>query len=192
MFLKIDLFFFEFQEENMKKDADCVLAEVTKKKSDARKQKSLISSLMKLRSVRENAALQRGEKTSLEDRSVFGNITDKLSVMWQNAQKSYNKEEQGLRMMLEQNATEDSISARLAKEKKVMQEWELVFFGPKTIPSPAYWGLTSAERDVETFIAIRKSWDTFLSKNDEGCKIPVGWILPNAKANENWTKYLQK
>lgn len=58
----------------MKKDADCVLAEVTKKKSDARKQLSLVSSLTKLRSVRDQIATQRGERVSLEDRQAF-NVT---------------------------------------------------------------------------------------------------------------------
>lgn len=44
----------------MQKDADLVLSEVTKKKSDARKHLSLISSLIKLRTVRENVSTQRG------------------------------------------------------------------------------------------------------------------------------------
>lgn len=58
----------------MTKDADCVLAEVTKKKSEARKQLALISALSKLRAVRDQIATQRGEKLSLEDRNAF-NIT---------------------------------------------------------------------------------------------------------------------
>lgn len=64
----------------MKKDADCVLAEVTKKKSDARKQLSLISSLTKLRFVRDQIATQRGEKVSLEDRQAFNIITGNLHL----------------------------------------------------------------------------------------------------------------
>lgn len=55
----------------MKKDADCVLAEVTKKKSDARKQLTLILALNKLRHVRDHFATQRGEKLSSEDRDAF-------------------------------------------------------------------------------------------------------------------------
>lgn len=65
-------------EERMKKDADCVLYEVTKKKSEARKQLSLISALVKLRTVRDNMATQRGEKLSLEDRKAFGHVTGTL------------------------------------------------------------------------------------------------------------------
>lgn len=59
----------------MRKDADCVLYEVNKKKSDARKQLSLLSALMKLRSVREQAALQKGQVVSLEDRNAFASAT---------------------------------------------------------------------------------------------------------------------
>lgn len=55
----------------MQKDADCVLAEVTKKKSDSRKQLSLILALSKLRHVRDHFATQRGEKLSSEDREAF-------------------------------------------------------------------------------------------------------------------------
>lgn len=59
----------------MKKEADLVLGEVTKKKSDARKQLSLIASLIKLRSVREKTAQQKGENTSSEDRVVFNKLS---------------------------------------------------------------------------------------------------------------------
>jgi len=180
-------------EENMKKDADCVLAEVTKKKSDARKSLTLISSLVKLRQVREHAAIQRGEKVSLEDRAAFAKVSDHLTKIWNDAHRVYSKEEQGLRVMLEQNAAEDTNAARAAKERKITQEWEMALFGPKCIPSPAFWGLTSAEKDLETFIAIRRSWDTFLTEpsNENGSKIPMGWVLPNPHAHERWTKYLQ-
>lgn len=65
----------------MKKDADCVLAEVTKKKSDARKQLSLIVALNKLRNVRDQFATQRGEKVSAEDRHAFKITTGKADII---------------------------------------------------------------------------------------------------------------
>lgn len=63
----------------MKRDADCVLSEVNKKKSDARKQLSLVCALIKLRAVRKNAAVQRGEKVSSEDRKAFAHVTGKIT-----------------------------------------------------------------------------------------------------------------
>ncbi|KAK5650324.1 hypothetical protein RI129_001353 [Pyrocoelia pectoralis] len=178
-------------EEIMKKDADCVLAEVTKKKADARKSLNLTSSLVKLRQVREHAAKQRGEKVSLEDHNAFEKVTSHLSKIWNDAINVYAKEEKSLQMTLQQNATEDNHSARMAKERRIMQEWELVFFGSRNLLTPSYYNLTVAEKDLETFIAIRKSWDTFLSAEDDNASnIPIGWVLPNSNANEDWTKYL--
>lgn len=120
-------------------------------------------------------------------------MIEKLTNIWENTLKSYQKEEQGLRMMLEQNAIEDTKSALLAKEKNISQEWENVFFGAKVMPTPAYWGLTAAEREIETFINVRRSWDTFLSRiSNQGSKIPIGWVLPPNQATNNWTKYLER
>ncbi|XP_028139067.1 programmed cell death protein 7 [Diabrotica virgifera virgifera] len=179
--------------EAMQKDADCVLSEVTKKKSDARKQMALIGSLAKLRFIRHHMAVQRGEKLSLEDQNAFNITVLKLKNMWESSLQVYGKEEQGLRLMLEKNATEDTKTAKLSKKRRLLDEWHTVFFGPKQlIPQDheTYWALTAAERDTETFIAIRKSWDTFLVSptNEMGSKIPVGWVLP--EPNEGWAKYL--
>lgn len=65
----------------MKKDADCVLTEVTKKKTDARKYLNLLSALVKLRNVKENAAMKRGERLNLEDRSVFANTSGNFNKL---------------------------------------------------------------------------------------------------------------
>lgn len=62
----------------MRKDADCVLYEVNRKKTDARKQVSLLAALVKLRAVREQTAVQRGEKISLEDKTAFALATGLL------------------------------------------------------------------------------------------------------------------
>ncbi|RZC42296.1 hypothetical protein BDFB_004793 [Asbolus verrucosus] len=180
-------------EEKMKKDADCVLYEVTKKKSEARKQLSLISALVKLRTVRDNMATQRGEKPSLEDRKAFGLVTEKLIRMWENSFQSYCKEEQCLRVMLEHNATMDTKAAINAKQTRVVEEWENLIFGPReNYNNPTYWALTSAERDMETFIAIRRSWDTFLAgSNANGSAIPIGWVIPPNNPSENWAPYIK-
>lgn len=116
--------------------------------------------------------------------------------MWENSLRTYSIEEHGLRLMLEKNAEDDSKAARLAKEKKLLEEWQTVLFGPKyliPVNNPTYYALTAAERDMETFIAIRKSWDTFLVKanNEMGSKIPIGWVLPEVNAMDNWAQYLQ-
>lgn len=139
----------------MKKEADSVLAEVTKKKSDARKELSLLAALIKLRNIREHMAVQRGENVSLEDRKAFAKVTEHLTRMWEKTQQIYAKEEQGLKIMLEQSAAEDSNTIRKEKEKKIADEWLDVLFGAKVVPSEAYWALTAAEKNFETFVAVR-------------------------------------
>ncbi|XP_065170821.1 uncharacterized protein [Atheta coriaria] len=177
-------------EEIMKKDADCVLAEVTKKKTEARKQLSLVASLIKLRNVRETAAKARGEKIPAEDNAAFCKTTEALIKMWENSSKTYSIEEQGLKLMLERNASEDNKQTIANKEKEVAQQWDQVLFGPSYVPSPLYWALTSAKHDMEKFIAIRKSWDTFLTPNtDTGSKIPLGWVLPADSPSLEWSQY---
>lgn len=179
-------------EEKMQKDADCVLAEVTMKKSDARKQLSLISALIKLRNIRENVAVQRGEKVSLEDRAAFNKLTEKLTNMWEDTMKIYLKEEQCLKLMLETSVKKEN-NWKVSRADRIIEQWDYCLFGPKCIPSQTYWGLTSADKSVENFIAIRKSWDTFLveESNELGSRIPIGWCLPSANASANWTKYLK-
>lgn len=139
----------------MKKEADSVLAEVTKKKSDARKELSLLTALIKLRNIREHMAVQRGENVSLEDRKAFAKVTEQLTRMWEKSQLVYAKEEQGLKIMLEQSAAEDSNTIRKEKEKKIADEWLNVLFGTKVVPSEAYYALTAAEKNFETFMAVR-------------------------------------
>jgi len=96
---------------------------------------------------------------------------------------------------VEKNQTEDSKQAKLIKERRLVEEWKRALFGHlHTIPSnnPTYWALTAAERELETFIAIRKSWDTFLvpPENENGSKIPIGWVLPDQNASDGWKRYL--
>lgn len=63
------------QEELLKKDADCILSEVTKKKSDARKQLALLSALVKLRNVRQKTAEVNGQKLNYDDMEAFDKNT---------------------------------------------------------------------------------------------------------------------
>lgn len=74
--------------------------------------------------------------------------------MWENALKTYAIEEQQLRAMLEKNAL-DEVPAAVSEERKITSEWERLLFGPKIIPCDAYWGLTCAQKDLGTFMAIR-------------------------------------
>lgn len=179
-------------EELMNKDIDCNLSDVNKKKSDAKKNLSLIRALVKLRQIRETIHSQRGEKTSLEDKQAFATTTAKMLKIWENASKMYNVEENMLKTMLEKTANENLRNKELRKEKETLFLWERAIFGDKVIANPAnasHWALTAAERDMETFIAIRKSWDTFLVSPSEGSSLPLGWVFPPNQCSEEWKRF---
>ncbi|KAL3277174.1 hypothetical protein HHI36_012525 [Cryptolaemus montrouzieri] len=180
-------------EETMNKDIDCVLAEVNRMKSDAKKNLSLIRALIKLRHVRETMYAQRGEKTSLEDKHAFATTSEKMLKIWENALKQYNTEEHMLKTMLEKTASENLKHKELLKEKETLFSWEKVIFGEKmsfSSENASLLALTAAERDMETFVAIRKSWDTFLVPPPLGSSLPIGWVLPPNECSKDWGKFL--
>ncbi|KAK9701893.1 Programmed cell death protein 7 [Popillia japonica] len=99
----------------------------------------------------------------------------------------------GLLLVWTEMYTVPNILGSNIRADRIIEQWDYCLFGPKCIPSQTYWGLTSADKSVENFIAIRKSWDTFLveESNELGSRIPIGWCLPSANASANWTKYLK-
>lgn len=110
--------------------------------------------------------------------------------MWENAYQNYCKEEQCLRLMLEDTASKDTRAALTGKQVHIADQWQNLLFGPeKTSNNSTFWALTSADRDLEAFIAIRKSWDTFLRPS--GSAIPLGWVVPPDTPNDNWNQYLK-
>lgn len=141
------------REEMLKRDADCILSEVNKKKSDARKQLALLQALIKLRNIRAQTASANGERINSEESELFIKNTERLIRMWEKALNSYNIEEQGLKVMLESNSADEKPAVKL--EDKITNDWETVLFGVKTVPNEVGLALTCADRDSRTFIAVR-------------------------------------
>lgn len=179
-------------EEQMRKHADEVLSEVTKKKSDVRKQLNIIKSLVNLRQLRSNVAAQRGDKLNKEDEIAFKKTTDSLVRMWENALATYTKEELELKAMLDKNADKEKLessNAEMVKNEKICQMWQEMFFGmvKPEVMDGNYWSLMIAEKNFDAFIAIRRGWDQYINPN--GTKIPIGWVTPNINPNDEWSKY---
>lgn len=75
--------------------------------------------------------------------------------MWEKALKTYGVEERGLKVMLESRLDEKPPTEADQKLKNIIKEWDFAIFGPKFVPSSAYWTMTYAQKDMETFIAVR-------------------------------------
>lgn len=111
--------------------------------------------------------------------------------MWEDALKTYCEEEQTLRATLQ--AEGDDVDSTIIKNQQIIEEWKTVLFGSSNfIPNETYWALTVAEKNLGTFIAIRKSWDTFLVSNnsENGSRIPIGWVIPDSSTTD-WSRYIR-
>lgn len=172
----------EKQEENLRKDADMVLADVRAKRSDARKFLGILQELQNLRRVKVNVARARGEHLSSAADEAFNNIIVKLVEQWTALDREYSIEEQGLRLMLKTDN-----ERKIEKQKKnTFDDWENVFFGRKLPTTDLF------QRDLQAFVTIRAAWDKFINYDGEGSPIPIGWVVPDVPSSAAWQKYLKK
>jgi len=94
------------RDESLKHEADQVLSEVTRKKSEAQRQINMLAALQKLRHVRAQMATHRGERIDAESGLRFVRVTEHLVKLWEDQLKGYEIEEQGLRVMLDEAVVE--------------------------------------------------------------------------------------
>jgi len=74
------ILFMIWQDESLKHEADQVLSEVTRKKSEAQRQINMLAALQKLRRVRAQMATHRGERVDAESGLRFVRVTGKFSL----------------------------------------------------------------------------------------------------------------
>nr|CAD7585807.1 unnamed protein product [Timema genevievae] len=176
------------KEESLKVEADLVLLEVTRKKNEAKRQLSLLSSLLKLRQLRAKTWASRGQAVSFESGERFTKVIERLRKLWESEQRECAVEEQGLRVMLE-GVVEERNQKQVRRERQALAQWEQVLFGAKKRQQDQVDRFyTAAERDIESFVAIRKSWDKFLAAPGASMAStpPIGWVLPVYPSSEQW------
>lgn len=176
------------RDESLKHEADQVLSEVTRKKSEAQRQINMLAALQKLRRVRAQMATHRGERVDAESGLRFVRVTEHLVKLWEDQLKGYEIEEQGLRVMLDEAVVERTKS-EISQDKQILTEWKTLLFGKQETYSSFY---NAAEQDVDAFIAIRHSWDKFMASPGVvmSSSIPVGWVLPSNPSSEKWESLL--
>ncbi|XP_066994037.2 programmed cell death protein 7 [Anabrus simplex] len=176
-------------DESLKAEADTILSDVTRKKTEARRQLALLSSLLKLHQLRVKTASSKGEHISAEHGIRFCKVTDHLRILWEKQLKEYNLEEQGLRLMLNE-AVDERDHSRVRREKLNLKHWELLLFGEKQGNIPDFY--TAAENDLEAFINTRRHWDKFITSSEApmSSAIPIGWVLPTLPSSDQWETLL--
>nr|CAD7423521.1 unnamed protein product [Timema monikensis] len=180
------------REESLKVEADLVLLEVTRKKNEAKRQLSLLSSLLKLRQLRAKTWASRGQAVSFESGERFIKVIERLRKLWESELRECAVEEQGLRVMLE-GVVEERNQKQVRRERQALAQWEQVLFGAKKRQQDQVDHFyTAAERDIESFVAIRKSWDKFLAAPGASMAStpPIGWVLPVYPSSEQWKAQL--
>ncbi|XP_069694214.1 programmed cell death protein 7 [Periplaneta americana] len=176
------------REESLKCEADQVLSEVTRKKSEARRQINMLSALLKLRNTRIHTVMNRGQHIDAESNIRFTRVIEHLEKLWVDQLKGYDIEEQGLRVMLDEAVVERTKS-EVIQDKQVLAEWETLLFGKRYTTECFY---AAAEHDVGAFVAIRKSWDKFVAPPGAVMcsSIPIGWVLPSNPSSDKWESLL--
>lgn len=174
------------REEVVKKEADLVLSDVVRKKSEAKRMLSLLNSLTKLRNAKVTQASSSNKPASLEETRTFELVIDKLKKLWVNQLKEYNLEEQGLKVMLN-DAQVERVNIEEKTWKKTLQTWTNALFGVNHITDP----LQSQPSDPE-FTLVRNDWDNFICAEDNplASSIPIGWVVPVEPSSAGWCPFL--
>ncbi|KAK3927785.1 Tubulin-specific chaperone A [Frankliniella fusca] len=177
------------QDEKLKKEADSVLAEVTRRQADGRRQIALLEALQKLHQARIQDNEARGNKLHGEENQTASHsalVFKRLLALWSKKMEEYAKEEHALRVMLEESAAKQC-DLEIQKAKHTLMEWEHCLFGADS---------TENTFDVNTLVSIRYGWDQYLVPEGlfmpMASTIPVGWVLPTTPSSSEWQEFLFK
>lgn len=175
------------RDEQLKKEAQLVLSEVTRRTTEATRQLDLLSGLEKLRLLKRQLTQNQQDSNTVDSLIVFEN----LKQMWTAKLKEYELEEQGLRVMLSE-ANLETIKSKKHLEEEALNSWKTLLFG--TEDSHQFYS------DFNELLLIRSQWDKFsiphnstaVAHSQISSLIPIGWVLPTASNGTAWEKYLSK
>lgn len=178
------------KDEEMKKEADAVLAEVTRHQADGRRQIALLEALQKLHQARLQSLERCGSKLSAEDKKDSEHsalVFSRLLAMWSDKMDVYSKEEHGLRVMLEESAARKG-DLEIQNVSRTIKKWEMCLFGAENSSTE------DEPCDINTLVSIRYAWDQYLVPKGVvvpmASTIPVGWVLPTTPSSSEWQNLL--
>lgn len=189
------------REKVLKEEADSILAEVHKKQVESTKASDLIHSLLKLRSLRKDAAQRKGLYTTKESDQLFATKLATLQSILSKQLEDYKGEEKALRVMLESTREAEQMEKqkqfllKVADKQQILSEY---LFGSTEAPlsdNPVYpfWKFyTQAEGSLDTLLNIREEWDSYVvpASASFSSSVPISWVAPEEPTSNNWKKAL--
>jgi predicted RNA binding protein with dsRBD fold (UPF0201 family) len=195
------------KENEMKRSADAILAEVRRKLTEGRRSLKLLEHLRKLREVRKDKAARRADASvTMESDEIFEERVGALTQTMQQQIDLYEAEQQTLEVMLDMEQEEDLVRERIARRKKEEQQLRqyaeqlrCFLFGPNETPSPNDQLFPYRQfydvglHSLPAFIRIRQDWDAFSVQvpTQGGSSVPINWVVPTEPSSEIWASALQ-
>ncbi|XP_060567776.1 programmed cell death protein 7-like [Ruditapes philippinarum] len=201
----------EKQEKDMQKEADEILSQVRKKLTEANKSIQVINSMEKLRKLRTDRLERQGVLSMYESQGHSSTnklmFEAKLSNMKDLLNKQleiYKAEEAALKVHLEteqeetrEKEREKTRLRRIERQKQERKKEENILFGSQKEPVPGdpiypfrqYYD--AANHSIDSLLAIRREWDSFLTSADIGSRIPDTWVIPEQPSSELWGSALK-
>lgn len=202
------------QMKTMRRQADTILSDVVRKKTEANYYIQLLRSISKLRDLRlKKKHTQEVVYSDMVDddndscEAVVA-VVENLIKMWESVLKDYTLEETGLKLMTSHPTDEDyrqfvdSIKSEErttkngGRQKNIYRNWRLALFGTVNRRKDLFY------RNIDDFVKIRSSWDKYVTPPPSlageqedilSSAIPIGWVLPpksTVEDNVGWKKYL--
>ncbi|XP_065334890.1 programmed cell death protein 7-like [Cloeon dipterum] len=177
------------REEEMRKQADAVLCEVRQKQSFGKGFLQVLESLKKLRLLRAQAAADKKLFPTEEENERFNTMIGKLEDLWQLQLAEYGKEEQTLRVMLEEEKVNHQEKQQPSSFERNLKLWLMVLFGKE---KGCVSDFESFHQNVNGLVSIRQCWDQFVvpRENILASSIPVGWVVPSKPSSDDWKELL--
>lgn len=185
------------REIEMKKEADNILSEVRKKIHETKKTIEKLKVFEKLRSARQNNAMQKGLYIGQDHAVKFGEKMTRLRQMMLVQLSAYEKEEKALQVMLETEQEDRLEEETIWRRKKMMTLQQKkqntileCIFGVSEEPEPDdplflfYQFHNSGNNNIDSLVQIRHHWDIHLSETGES--IPQEWVVPVAPSSSAW------
>ncbi|XP_028412970.1 programmed cell death protein 7-like isoform X3 [Dendronephthya gigantea] len=176
---------------SLKHEAGGVLGEVRRKLQDSYKLQELVTSLTKLRAIRQSEGEKKGvyPKTSSSEDNNFTTRCDYLDKMIEERIKTYKEEEKALRVIL----MEEEGQREMKEKQQRLEQKALLNLSKEDDPLVEFRRFyEQADESIQYLIQIRRDWDMYLTSDITlGSRVPNEDILPCSPSSSLWASLLE-